>query len=255
MPRKNGLYYRESLLGGSSERVLVWLHGAGGAGEQWPHQLRRIAGWRVLALDLPGHGLSEGQGLLTTQAYAEGIGAWLEELDIETAVIGGHSMGAAIGLQMALEKSEQVGALILLGAGAQMPVNPDLLSHLTVPAQVEGAVKQIARWSFGRGARQEQRDSMATMLKANQQGLLTADFQACAGFDVGDRLRFVGQPTLVISGEQDLMMPAHRGERLAEGLSRGSFVEIKGVGHMMMQEATRQVTLHVKAFLNSLYAD
>jgi pimeloyl-ACP methyl ester carboxylesterase len=93
------------------------------------------------------------------------------------------------------------------------------------------------------------------MLKANQQGVLTADFQACAGFDVADRLKFVSQPTLVISGEQDLMMPAHRGERLAKGLSRGSFVKIKGVGHMMMQEAPREVTRHVKIFLNSLYAD
>ena len=255
MARKNGLYYRESLLEGGSAKVLVWLHGAGGAGEQWPYQLRRIAGWRVLAVDLPGHGLSEGQALLTMHAYAEKIGAWLEELDIGTAVIGGHSMGAAIGLQMALEKSEQVSALILLGAGAQMPVNPDLLSHLAIPAQVEGTVKQIARWSYGREARQEQRDSMATMLKANQQGVLTADFQACAGFDVADQLKFVGQPTLVVGGEQDLMVPAHRGERLADGMSRGSFVEIKGVGHMMMQEAPRQVAHHVKIFLNSLYAD
>jgi pimeloyl-ACP methyl ester carboxylesterase len=254
MPRKNGLYYRESLLGGSSEGVLIWLHGAGGAGEQWPHQLRRIPGWRVLALDLPGHGRSEGQALPTIQTYAQELGAWLDELGIESAVIGGHSMGAAIGLQLALERSEQVSALILLGAGAQMPVNPDLLSQLAITAQGEAPVDQIARWSFSNDARQGQRETMAAMLRATQRGVLIADFQACARFDVSDRLKFLGKPALVISGEKDLMVPAHRGERLAGGLSRGSFVEIKGVGHMVMQEAPRQVTQHVTAFLTSLYA-
>ncbi|HEX9597455.1 MAG TPA: alpha/beta hydrolase [Anaerolineales bacterium] len=252
MPRKNGLYYRESIGQASGDKVLVWLHGAGGASEQWPYQLRRISGWRVLTLDLPAHGRSAGEAQRSITAYAEEVGSWLDSLGIQKAVIGGHSMGAAIGLQMALEQSERVGALILLGAGARMPVNPDLLRKLAMPAHEEGTAAQIAHWSYGRGASQAQKASMARMLIANQPGVLAADFQACAAFGVMERLKDVWRPAMVVSGDQDQMMPAHQGKRLAEALPRGSLVEMRNVGHLMMQEAPRELLSHVTDFLNNL---
>lgn len=252
MPTENGLYYRESGAAKDSSRVLVWLHGAGGASEQWPHQLRRIAGWRVLAPDLPGHGRSGGNAENDIGGYARQIVSWLDKLELSRVVLGGHSMGAAIALATALKNPETVAALILLGAGARMPVNPDLLRQLSIPDHLGGTVNQIAHWSFGPQATTEQRERLAKALRANATGVLAKDFQACANFDVRDQVKTLGQSTLVIAGTEDQMMPAYLGQSLAESLSRGIFVDVKGAGHMMMQDYPRKTQTFVKDFLDGL---
>ena len=129
-----------------------------------------------------------------------------------------------------------------------------MLRQLAIPAHVDGSIQQIGQWSFGRGAGREKTTSLVNLLKVNPAGVLLADFQACASFDVVERLDEIGQPALVVSGDQDLMVPAHQGRRLAEGLARGRYAVVEGAGHMMMQEARRAVLGQVVDFLGSVGA-
>lgn len=244
------MYYVESLRG-EAGRTLVWLHGAGGNLTQWPYMLRRIPGWRVLTPDLPGHGRSGGWARQSIQDYAQDIAGWLEALDVEQAVIGGHSMGAAIALRLALNRENLVSGLVLLGAGTRMEVNPRLLQQLAIKEHLVGTAEQIAKWSVQREGDPRLKKTLAKQLAANQPSVIYGDFLACSRFEIGDRIRAIRPPALVICGEEDVMMPARLGQELADGLPNAKAVVIQRAGHMVMQERPQEVFALVVEFLAS----
>ena len=68
--------------------TLVFVHGAGGAQEQWRFQLRHLGPrWNALAVDLPGHGESQGTGCRTIGEYRDFVRDLLEALAIRRAVL------------------------------------------------------------------------------------------------------------------------------------------------------------------------
>ncbi len=254
MPMSGGIYYSSHPEQSSGLPVLVLLHGAGGVGEQWPHQLRRLPGWRVLAPDLPGHGRSQGIGERTIKAYALGMWSFLSALQIERAVLAGHSMGAAIALEMAVVEPAKVKQLILLGAAARFPVNPELTEKLSVPLRAQAGINMIVRWSFAKDADERLRRAYFKQLTANSPGVLSNDFAACANFDLGGRATELSRPTLVIAGEKDLMVPLRLSEGLAKSLPRAQLRSIPG-GHMLMQEKAEDVVHIIEAALKERKAD
>ena len=80
-----------------------WCHGAGGNGHSWHKQIAHLAGAHSpISLDLPGHGRSSGtDGMNSIREYADFVAAFLDALQIKSAVIAGHSMGGAIAMQTA----------------------------------------------------------------------------------------------------------------------------------------------------------
>ena len=77
----------------------VFIHGAANDHSVWSLQSRYFAfhGWNVLALDLTGHGQSEGSPCTTIGDYADWVAAFLDALSVRAAVVIGHSMGSQIG--------------------------------------------------------------------------------------------------------------------------------------------------------------
>lgn len=172
-------------------------------------------------------------------------------MGISKAVLGGHSLGAAIALKIALSEPELVEKLIVFGAGARMPVNPQLLRQLGVPAFADEAVQQIARWCFSAQAKPHLRQAMLRQLQSNQAEALYADFQACATFVLGDGLGNIWQPCLVVATSEDVMVPPYLGRELSAGLRRGNLRILEGAGHMMMQELSGVCALLVLDFLSA----
>ena len=124
MPFATSLYY-QSFDGQSSTKIpVVLIHGAGGNHLSWPSEIRRLHGYRIYALDLPGHGKSEGIGLQSIDAYAQAVISWVEAINLNKAFFIGHSMGSAIALTLAHRYSEQVIGLGLIGSSTKFPVNP-----------------------------------------------------------------------------------------------------------------------------------
>ena len=252
MPKRGAIYCWESGDAGDTGRTIVWLHGAGGSRNQWPHQLRRIAGWRVLAPDLPGHGLSGGVGRNSIQDYAQDVANWLRDFTIERAVVGGHSMGAAIAMQLALEEAQMVKALVLIGGGSQLPVNNNWLQSLAIPSHAVNLPPQIAKWSFSPAARMRLRNYFLRQLRSTHPEVLSGDFQACANFDLRLRLNEIRQPTLVLYGAEDRMVLPRLGQELIRDLPRAQGESIEEAGHMVMQEAPYQCADFVSGFLERL---
>src|SRR5919201_2969349 len=81
---------------GTGALVLCLVHGSGGTGAVWIRQMEALADTaRIVALDLPGHGESEGADIGTIADAARVVHAFVDALGLNRVVLGGHSMGGA----------------------------------------------------------------------------------------------------------------------------------------------------------------
>lgn len=252
MPYASGIYYFEHGIEATRTLPLVLIHGAGGSCLFWPPNLRRIEGIRVLALDLPGHGKSRGVGERSIEAYSERVLEFLEALGAERAILGGHSMGSAIALWLALERPEGVGGLILLGAGARLRVHPEILARCASDTAYREGLSLVVAHSFGQETPGRLLELAEKRMAATPQEVLYDDFLACDAFDVMDRVEEIRQPALVICGEADRMTPPRYAQYLVERMGDARLEIIPGAGHMVMLERPRRVEAVICNFINSL---
>ncbi|MEX2629914.1 MAG: alpha/beta hydrolase [Tistlia sp.] len=229
--------------------AVVLVHGAGMDRTVWAAQSRYLAhhGRAVLAVDLPGHGRSEGPPLATVTALADWLARLLDAARLERAALVGHSMGALACLAAAARHPGRVRALGLCGCAAAMPVHPDLLA--AAAADRHEALDMINAWGHGGGSHLGGHPQAGTwligggnrLLERAAPGVLSADLQACAGFAEGEALAAqVACPTVVVVGEDDRMTPARAGRQLAGLIPGASVAAIADCGHMMMTEKPRE---------------
>lgn len=203
----------------------------------------------MYAPDLPGHGKSEGPGLQTISAYAERLGAFLQALDARNSVLIGHSMGSAIAMQLFFQARERIAALVLIGGGARLPVNPDLLEWTTSPTTFPLAVDRIVEWSYLAEDEPEVAELGRQNLLSTRPTVLHGDLKACQQFNLSERLSEITLPTLVLYGGQDRMTPPRLSQYLAAHLPAGRQEVIPEAGHMVILEKPEEVAEAVGTFL------
>ncbi len=230
----------------TSQPPLVLVHGAGGSHLDWPPELRRLPGTRVIALDLPGHGRSAGPGRSDILAYAEAVSALLAALQIERAVIAGHSMGGAVALQVALHDPEHVAGLILMGTGSKLPIDPTLPQRII--EATEETVRWVVEWSWDPGVPESVKDLSRQRLLDIAPQVLQGDYLACQAFDVRDQLDRIAVPVLVISATEDRMVKPKFGMTLAERIPQARLVMIEQAGHMFPLEKAPLVAQTVRVW-------
>ncbi len=252
MPIVSGLHYFESGADRITRPPIVLLHGAGGDHLFWPPPIRRLADQRIFAPDLPGHGRSPGLGRQAISEYTAEVRRLLQALGLSTVVMVGHSMGAAIALDMAVRFPKQVLALVLVGGGARLPVSPDLIRSTSDPAAFPEAVELLTQLSFGRAAGTNLKRLGANRLSQARPLVLHGDLLACDAFDIHERLRELALPALVVCGEDDKMTPPAYSAYLAQHI-RGARLEIlPRAGHMVMLEQPEAVADRLRSFVEEL---
>ena len=238
--------------------TIVFLHGAGMDRTVWALQARYFAhhGASVLALDLPGHGRSDGEAAESIAASADWLAAFLDAVGLERAALVGHSMGALIALDFAGRYSARTRALALLGVAEAMPVHPDLLAaaegndHLAFELITSwghgatghyGGAKVPGAWLLGGGER---------LLERVRPGVLYRDLAACNAYkDAPARAASVTAPSLLVMGAGDIMTPARSGKKLAGLFAEAEVEVIADSGHMMMVEKPDETLAALKGLL------
>lgn len=224
--------------------VLVFLHGAGMNHSMWALQSRYFAhhGYNVLAVDLPGHGRSEGPTLTSIEDMADWVWRLVDAVGAEKAALVGHSMGTFIALEAAAKAPERVRALGLVATGLKMPVHPELQE--AADANQHKAFEFVVDWGFGArshfgGHRPPGLWMMGAamrILEHDGKGSLGSDFAACAVYEgAAAAAAKVVCPTIVIAGADDRMTPPKAGRAIADKIDGAGF-EIVDCGHMMMIE-------------------
>jgi pimeloyl-ACP methyl ester carboxylesterase len=247
MPTVANIYYHAYQEG--EKLPVILLHGAGGSHLSWPSGIRRLPGYKVFALDLPGHGKSGGRGLQSISRYAEAVLDWLESMGMHSAVFVGHSMGSAIAQTLALDHAGHVLGLALIGSATRMRVNPILIEETAHETTFRNAVGKVIAWSFSPQTSEELKALVAHRLGQTRPSVLHSDFLACDAYDVTSRICQISQPALVISGAEDRMTPVRHAYFLVDSLPNAQLQVIEGAGHMVMIEKPAEVAGALTRFL------
>ncbi len=249
---------------------LVFVHGLAGCWQNWleniPHFAHRR---RVIAVDLPGFGESElSREDISIPGYGQFVDAFLGEIGVQRAVLVGNSMGGFITAEVALNHPSRVEKLVLVSAAGlvtvprgQLAVSRRLASlfHL-------GAARTVARrehWVRRRGLRRmflygvaRHPDRLQPELcyeiasGAGKPGFIDA-FSAVLDYDFRDRLSDVTDPTLIVWGRNDRIVPvggAHEYERLITGSRKEIFDD---TGHVPMIERPHRFNRLLDEFLSA----
>ena len=225
--------------------TILFVHGAGMDHSVWTLQARYFAhhGFNAVAIDLPGHGRSQGPARPTIEEMADSVRGVIESLGIDQATVIGHSMGALITLEAACRHPSKVQQIALLGAALAMPVHPALLE--AAKADQPLAAELVSSWGHGAaghfgGNRAPGGWLMGHALKLLAKappGVLHNDLAACNAYSHGEGAADgIGCRTLIINGDHDRMTPAREGAKLAQLINGASLMTIEGSGHLMLVE-------------------
>jgi len=240
---KEEIFYLQK---GGGKPSFLFLHGAGGTHRHWGKQIQGIQDGTLVALDLPGHGRSKGEGCQTIEGYADLVVEFMAALYLESPTVVGHSMGGAIALDLALRYGDRLSDLVLVGTGARLRVMPSLLQGLR--GEFESTVDLLCRYAYGLSASEEMvRLGREEMLAAGP-AVLLGDLTACDRFDVMGRLGEVRLPTLVICGEEDRLTPLKYSQFLVQHIRGARLVTIPEAGHMVMLEKPQETTDAIAGF-------
>lgn len=234
---------------------VILIHGAGGTHLSWPPQIRRMADERIYALDLPGHGKSEGVGRQSIDEYVADVIVFMQKLKLRAAVVVGISMGSAIAITLALKYPKKVLGLGLLGSGSKLRVASSILETAGNPNTFESAVEMINESCFSANAPQNLLQlSKQQMLEMRPPALL-GDFLACNEFDVTSQLDKIDAPTLIICGAEDKMTPLKYSELLRDRIANSHLHVVDNAGHMVMAEQPDAVAELLKQFIDNIPLD
>jgi len=239
---------------GSQSPAVCLVHGTGGSAGVWTRQLDGLADLaRVIALDLPGHGRSEGAVPSRIEDAALVVARFLDALGVPKVVIGGHSMGGAVAQQFALDYPERVDGLMLIGTGARLRVLPRLLDLLA--SDYPEGIRLLMDLAVGPGAPARLKDSLHRLTAANPPGVVLADLRACDAFDVLDRIGTVRTPTLALCGEEDQLTPPKYTRFFGEHVAGAATVIVSASGHYVQMERPEETTAALRRFVQALPRD
>ena len=250
---------------GQGPDVLL-IAGLGDPAEAWQPQLDGLADrYRLTAFDNRGAGRTPlTERPLSAASMADDAGALLRALEVPSAHVAGFSMGSAIAQELALRHRELVRSLVLVSTYAR----PDALfrSQLTfwrwlpeVAPSERAFYEAFFTWVYTPRAHAD--GSVGQIVEEalafpHQQSVeaFQAQVDVCLGHDTADRLSQIAAPTLVLSGELDVILPPRFGRDVAQAIPGARFEVLPGEAHQPFQEVPDEFNARVNAFWREVEA-
>ena len=247
---------------------LLLLHGTGASVHSWRGLMPLLAqDHTVIAPDLPRHAFTTGHDAyaMSLPAMAREVAALLQALELEPAAIIGHSAGAAVALQLALDQG-YAGPIVGLNAalrpfpGAMAQIFPAVAKALfvnpLVPRIFTGSIDLVGgakRFMWRSTHSRIDPAGLAcyrTLLK--HPGHAGGALAMMANWDLPalrERMGAVANPVLLVHGGDDPAIPPHWAEDAAGWLADARLEVLPGLGHLAHEEAPEQAAARIAAFL------
>ena len=228
--------------------AVVMVHGLGGTGNSWYPQVGPLARFfRVVRLDLEGSGRSPATGALSIASFAADVTAAMDELDIPTAHLCGHSMGTIVCQHIAAEHPERVKSLALLGPLAEPPEPArQAIRDRAAVARKNGMVPiadTLVEVAISAETRSHQPAAAAfvreILMRQDAEGYART-CEALADAKSAD-LASIRCPTLLVTGDEDGVSPPPAVKALSSRISGSRVAVLPGCGHWTPIEKPTQV--------------
>lgn len=248
-----GIAFREA---GRGPPVLL-IHGVGLNADAWEPQIAGLSTQRrVVAIDLPGHGLSDPlPGAAALADYVDAVAAFIDATGLAPVPLIGHSMGAMVALGLALDHPDKVAVLVALNA----VYCRDPLARAAVESRAArlsgGAVDVIGtiqRWFPDKPNGPVARAAAHWLRTVSPRGYGDA-YRVFAKSDHAHegRLGALACRALFMTGVADPNSTVPMSDRMAREAPHGRSVAVPGARHMMHLTHHAEVTNAVAAFLNA----
>ena len=252
--------------------VVLLLHGLGHSTHGWRKVIGPLAaaGYRVMAVDLPGFGYSDKPGGYSVESYVQFVSDWLDLHCIERAALVGNSMGGAIAAAVAGLRPDRVAAAVLVDPGG-------FGKEVTWLLRLAGM--RLLRWLPRRVTRREVRHGLRfvfadpkliededveriielSKLPGAHESFLEIAHNAVGfrgvrpGQQLGEITRNITAPTLVIWGSRDRIIPPAHAQLANDAIPHAQVAIMEEVGHVPQLEAPERFTELVLGFLSGTY--
>jgi pimeloyl-ACP methyl ester carboxylesterase len=232
-----------------AKSTIVFIHGAGGSSAFWAAQVQGlVARVNTVAVDLPGHGRSGGNGKTKIEDYVQAVVDFIKQADMPTPIPCGLSMGGAITQQLLLDCQSQFKAGILISTGARLKVAPAIFE--AIEKDYNGFVDMVGKLA----ASKKTDPGLVLPFKHEMAGckpeITHGDFQACNRFNIIEQLSSIGTPVLVMSAQDDKLTPPKYSDVLEKTIKNAARAHIMDAGHVVPIEKPAEVNQAIMEFLD-----
>ena len=244
---------------GSSTILLI--HPLGYDLTYWSAQIDALQPlYDVVAIDLPGHGLSAGSPAdCDLSSISERLAGIIKSLGKGAVHVVGISVGGMIAQTLALAHPERVRSLCLIGTASTFPEAVRAAMIARAEAVEQGGMAAVLQSSLQRWFTERTRTSRPELIERVTRTLLADDptvhaamWRAIAAFGVHERLGEISCPTLVLVGDQDPSTPPAMTEVLAEGIPGARMAVLADTSHIAILESPVAVNEQLLGFLAAL---
>lgn len=259
--------------GNPENPALVLIHGSSDSLLTWRQLVDRLDGkYRIITLDLPGHGLSGEQKSddYSAAQMIEAVHALANHKELDKFVLGGNSMGGWVSWRYALAHPERLSGLILINAsGAPLPEgSPQARVYLGATLMeiplVRTAMQHLTPRSIIRQSLEDSvynSDIITDDLVDQYWELLRypGNRRATALRSITDRepayadnLTDIKIPTLIIWGKDDLVIPVGAAQTFNERIANSILIIYENIGHLPQRETPDNLSSDIDEFMGSL---
>ena len=260
------MHYQE--FGDAAKPPMILIHGYTASVYVWKTVAPMLAdnGFRVIAVDLVGFGWSEKPTSFeySIQAQARSISRFMNSLGIGRAIIVGNSYGGAVALNLTLDYPEIVEKLVLVDPVANdEPKNHPVLKlvafrgigEILTPFFADSKVflrarmhNTLAKANHHLITEERMNAIRRPLLAADGHHSLLATSRNWNAKRIEKDAYLIKQPTLIIWGEQDRVIPIKCGYKLHNEMLNSRFVVLKDCGHVPPEEKSELFTEIVTEF-------
>ncbi len=252
----------------SGAETLLLIHGTSASLHTWEGWTRELEDdYCVVRLDLPAFGLTgpyaNEDKIYSLDNYVDTVIAVMDKLNIEQATLAGNSLGGGIAWLTALKHPERVNRLILADASgfkftpkrmpigfklAQYPLLDGLTEHILPKSMVRSSVESVYADKSKVSDELVNRYYELTRREGNRKAL-TRRMREGLYQDEVDRLGEIKQPTLIIWGKHDELIPIESAYKFKEAIPNSQLVVFDDLGHVPQEEDPKATAAVVKQFL------
>jgi pimeloyl-ACP methyl ester carboxylesterase len=267
------MHYRDE--GSPDAPVLLLIHGFSASLQTWEPWVNalatgedRINDYRVISIDLPGHGLTSAPAgwQPSIEAYRDLVEAFVQSQNLSQFALAGSSMGGNVSWQYALAHPERVNALILVDASGWPDSRADnrddaLVFKLLRNPTIAPLLRDLDNTRLVRGGLESSfvdkslvTDAMVSRYVELSRAPGHRDILLQIGlhertYATAESLAALHMPVLILTGDQDRLVPPAHAQQFHDAIAGSQLITFENVGHIPQEERPAESAMAVHEFL------